>query len=155
MAIIDGADGPAHDEPGEQIEHHRQVRLAALADPQLAGVADPALIRPLGREFLPKQIVGHRLIVIAHRGPLVPLADAGLQPLLLHQPNDSLAAHTLPPLHEVVRDPRAAVVPAAAGERRMNEHLEATVLSGPRRLRARAPGMEATRRHAERATQRT
>jgi len=34
----------------------------------------------------------------------------------------------------------------------MDEHLEATVLSGPHRLRAHTPGMEATRRHAERAS---
>jgi hypothetical protein len=74
MAIIDGADGPPDDESREQIEDDPQVRLTALADPQLARVADPALIRPLRGELLRHQIVGHRLpgrsryLRWAHRG---------------------------------------------------------------------------------------
>ena len=52
MAIVDGADGPPDDKPREQVEDDRQVRFAVLADPQLAGIADPPLIRPLGGELL-------------------------------------------------------------------------------------------------------
>src|SRR3954470_24777672 len=47
MAIVDGADGPADDEPGKQVQDHREVRLALLTDAELARVTDPPLIRSL------------------------------------------------------------------------------------------------------------
>src|SRR6266849_3522877 len=35
VAIIDRADRPPHDEPGEQVEDRREIELAALADDEL------------------------------------------------------------------------------------------------------------------------
>lgn len=52
MAIVDGADGPADDEPGKQIQDHRQVGFPLLADAELARVPDPPLIRTLRRDIL-------------------------------------------------------------------------------------------------------
>jgi hypothetical protein len=92
--------------------------------------------------------------VSAHRRPLVSLAHASFQALFLHQANDQLAADGLPPLDEVILDPRAAVVPPASDERRVHEGLGAAVLLCSCRFRSRAPGVEPTRRHAERATER-
>ena len=40
MAIVDGADGPPHDEPGEQIEYDREVRFPVVPDAQLARAPD-------------------------------------------------------------------------------------------------------------------
>ena len=45
MAVVDGAHGPSHDEPGEQIQDRRKVELPAAADDELRRVADPPLIR--------------------------------------------------------------------------------------------------------------
>jgi hypothetical protein len=49
MAIVDRADRPADDKPGIQIQDDRQVGLPVLANAQLAGVTDPALIRSISR----------------------------------------------------------------------------------------------------------
>jgi hypothetical protein len=84
MPIIHSAEGPADDEPREQIQDHREVELAARADDELGGVADPPLIGAVGRELPVEQIRRHRLIVITHRRVLVPLPDAGFQPVLAH-----------------------------------------------------------------------
>ena len=45
VTVVDGADGPAHDESREQVEHGGEVELAAATDDELRRVADPALIR--------------------------------------------------------------------------------------------------------------
>jgi hypothetical protein len=50
VPIVDGTDGPAYDEPREQVEDHRQIELAATADDELRCVTDPALIRTRGLE---------------------------------------------------------------------------------------------------------
>ena len=42
---LTGADRPADDEPRVQIEDRGEVQLAALADHELGGVADPAPVR--------------------------------------------------------------------------------------------------------------
>jgi hypothetical protein len=51
IPVIDRADGPPDDEPGEEIEDRGQIQLATLGDCELRRVADPALIRGLSREF--------------------------------------------------------------------------------------------------------
>ncbi len=84
---------------------------------------------------------------------VVPLADAGRQPLLLHQPNDPLPAHGLVPFDEVVVDPRAAVVPAASRERSVHQDFQPAVFLRPCRLGSGAPRIEPTGRHAEHPTQ--
>ncbi len=45
MTVVDGAHGPSHDEPGEQIKNRREVELPGPADDELRRVADPPLIR--------------------------------------------------------------------------------------------------------------
>jgi hypothetical protein len=70
--------GPADDEAGEQIENHREVQLAALADHECARIADPALIRALGRKLLLQEIGRNRLVVMAVGRHFVALAHAGL-----------------------------------------------------------------------------
>ncbi len=45
IPVVPGADGPAHDEPREQVERRRAVQLPAAADDELGRVAHPALIR--------------------------------------------------------------------------------------------------------------
>ena len=70
MPIVDGADGPAHHEAREQIEHRRQIELPALADDELGRVADPPPIGRVRGELSVEEIRRHRLIVVAHRGAL-------------------------------------------------------------------------------------
>ena len=95
VPIIHGAHRPTDDEPGEEVEDHREVELAAGADDELGGVADPALIRGVRLELAVEQIRRDRLIVIAPRRELVPLAHPRFQALFLHQPHHALAAHAL------------------------------------------------------------
>jgi hypothetical protein len=64
VTVIHGTERPADDEPGMQIHDDRQIELGAAADEKLSGVADPTLIRPLGRESAIEDITGDRLIVI-------------------------------------------------------------------------------------------
>ena len=84
VAVIDGTERPADDEPGKQIEDHRQIELAAGGDDELGRIPDSALIRRRRLEPPVEQIGGHRLIVVAHRRVLVPLADPGFQAFFLH-----------------------------------------------------------------------
>jgi hypothetical protein len=123
VAIIDAAHRPADDEPREQIENRRQVQFAALADHEFGGVADPALIRRVGRELPVEDIRRHRVVVIAHRRAREPPADPRLQALFLHQPNDAFAADPHVLLEQVTMNPRAAVPVLARLERRVHQHL--------------------------------
>ena len=56
MSVIDGAQRPADDETRIQVEDGRQVQLAALADHELRGVADPALVGRFGRELAVEEL---------------------------------------------------------------------------------------------------
>jgi hypothetical protein len=56
MPIVDGADRPPHGERREQIAHDGEVPFAILTNAQLADVADPSLIRSVGRELLLQQM---------------------------------------------------------------------------------------------------
>ncbi len=93
MTIVDGADGPADDEAGKQVENRGQIELAVLTDHELARVADRALIRRVGPKLPVEQIRGDRLTVITHRRHLESLARARVEALGLHQPHDSFPTH--------------------------------------------------------------
>ena len=153
MPVVHRADRPADDEPREQIEDHRQVELAAAADDELGGVADPPLIRR-GRLELPvEQIGGHRLVVIAHRRRLVALAHPRLQAFFLHQPHDALAADGSLLLDQVLVHARTAVPLPARFERRAHQDLQAAILAGACRLRPTAPRVEPARRDVQTPTE--
>src|SRR5439155_4094502 len=117
MAIVDGADRPAHDEAGEQIQNRGQIEFPALADDELGGIADPALIRGVGRELPIEQIRGNRLAMMAHGRACEALPDPGLQAILLHQTDDPLAAHPHLLLEQVPVNPRTPVPLLALLER--------------------------------------
>jgi hypothetical protein len=57
VPVIDCTDRPPDDDAREEVQDGGQIQLAALADLELGGVADPALIGGLGRE-LPVEEVG-------------------------------------------------------------------------------------------------
>ena len=153
MPIVHGADGPADDEPREQIEDRREVQLAALADHELRRVADPALIRRRGRELPIQQIGGDRLIVVAHRRAFEPLARPRLQAVFLHQSHDALAADVLVLLDQILVDARAAVAMLALLERGPHQHCQPAIVAGMRRFRTALPGVEAAARDAQTATE--
>ena len=128
MPIIHGADRPADDEPRVQVQDRREIQLVAAADDELRRVADPPLIRRGGRELPIEQIGRDRLVVIAHRRELEPPPHAASQAVLLHQPDDPLAADRLAVLDQVLREcagcrscagwPRRTRAPSRAAGRR-------------------------------------
>jgi hypothetical protein len=73
MAIVDGADRPAYDEPRKQIGNRRRYKLPALADGKRPRVAYPTLIRRLGDELAIEKIRRDGSVVIAHCGAREPL----------------------------------------------------------------------------------
>lgn len=83
-AIIHGADGPTHDEPGVQVENRRQVQLGPLANHKLGGVAGPALVWRGRGEVAIQQVGRDRIRVIAVGRLLESLGDL---------PRDLLCAH--------------------------------------------------------------
>ena len=84
-----------------------------------------------------EEVGSDRLVVVAHRGALEALADAGLEPLLLHVPDDALAAHVdAVGLGQLGLDARAAVGPAAPLVRLPDEDADLLVLERVRRRRA-------------------
>src|ERR687895_676856 len=102
VPVIDRAHGPAHDEPRVQVEDRRQVQLATLADDELGGVADPALIRRVCRELTVEEIARHRLIVITHGRAREPFPDPRPQSVFLHQPDHALATDAFLLLEEIL-----------------------------------------------------
>ena len=109
-------------------EDRRKVELPAAADDELGGVAGPPLIRR-GRLKVSVQEIGrHRLIVITHRGELVPPAPR-LQPVFLHQAHDPFAADVLLLLEEILVNARAAVALLARLKRRPHQHGQPAVLA--------------------------
>ena len=135
MSIVDRADGPADDEPREQVEDRRQIQLPALANHELRRVADPAPIRRVGRELPVEQIRRDRLIVIAHRRAFEPLPGPRFQPVLLHQPNHALAADARVLLEQILVNARAAVPLLARVKRRAHQHPQLPIALGVGRFR--------------------
>jgi hypothetical protein len=155
MAVVHRAEGPADDEPREQVEDDREVQLA-LRRAQLGGVPNPSLVRPLGREVAREQILSHRLPVVAVGGVLEPPLRPAHQPLLLHQPDDSLAAHLDALLLQRAVDSWAPVLPSALRAPRVclahlhTQQLVSLVVCARRPL---LPRVEARLRHVERPAQ--
>src|SRR5690606_27139391 len=112
-------------------------------------VADPALVRSLGLELAVEDVRCDRLVMVAHRRALAPLACTRLESIRLHQPDDAIASDLLALLAHVLEDARAAVGLAALVERRLDDHLQLRVLLRARRRRTLAPCVEPGRRHAE------
>ena len=146
VSIIDGADGPTHDEPREQIQDGREVQLAAAADDELRRVTDPSLIGTGRLEATVEQIRRHRLIVVAHRRGLESLPGARFETVFLHQADDALATDALGLLDQILVNARAAVSLATLIERRTYQHLEPSIGPGVRGLRAPTRSVEAARR---------
>ena len=153
MAVVDGTDGPPDHEAREQVENGCQVELPALADDQFRRIAHPALVRRIGREVLIQHIRRHGLVVVAHRGDLIPLPLAGLQALFLHQAHHAFPTHRHALLDEVFVDARAPIPLFALGKRGPHQHPQAVVRLPMRRCRARAPRVEPAPRHLEAPTQ--
>ncbi len=75
--------------------------LAAAADDEFGGVADPPLIQSRRGELARQHIGGDRLIVFAHRRRAKALPRSGAQALGSHQPRDALLADALALLAQV------------------------------------------------------
>jgi hypothetical protein len=112
----------------------RSAGQLAVLGHELRRVAHPAPVRSVRRELPVEQVRRYRLVVVAHRGDPVPLPDPCLEPLLLHDPDDPLAADEDPVrLGQLDVDARAAVRPAAALVGLAYEERDAPVLDGPPR----------------------
>ena len=149
MPVVDRADRPADDEPREQVEDRRQIQLAALADDELGGVADPAPIRRVGRELPVEQIRRDRLVVIAHRRAFEAFPRPRFQAVLLHQPNDPLAADADLLLEQIFVNARAAVPLLARVERGAHQHPQLPIALGVGRFGPPAPRVVPAGRHPQ------
>ena len=83
--------------------------------------------------------------MIAHRGRVEPLPDAGLEPLGPHQPHDPLATDRDALLEEILEHPGAPVGAAVALVRRSDQHAQLAIPHRMRRLGPLLPGIEAAR----------
>src|SRR5712692_4158950 len=155
VSIVRRADGPPDDKPGEQVENGGKIQLAALADDELRRVADPALVHCRRRELPIEQIRGHGLVMIAHGRDCEPLAHPCFQALFLHQSDHALAADVFLLFEQILVDTRAAVPMLAPLKRRPDQHFQAAIVTGMRRFQTALPGVEATARHAQTATENT
>src|SRR3954447_7079388 len=153
MPIVDGAEGPADDVPRVQIQNRGNEQLRAAADQKLRGVADPPVIRAVGGELPIQHVGGDRLIVIAHRRPLVSAPCPHHDPLLAHQASDALLADPLAVFDKIFPDARPAVGPTTGVVRGSHAHAEMAIAAGVGRFRAALPRVEAAARDLHTATQ--
>lgn len=136
VSIVDGADGPTHDEPREKIQNCREVELPTAADHHLRRVADPSLVRGFGHELPIQKVRRDRLIVVAHRSDLESLALSSDQALFLHQAGNTLFADSDSVFEEIAVNARAAVVRATAFKRSVDQDPESTIMLRVRRFGA-------------------
>ena len=139
IAVVHGADGPAHDKAGVEVEDGCQVQLGAGADHELGGVADPALIRPRGRELPVQHVPRDWLIGVADGRDLEALAHPRLQAFGLHEADDPFATNGDALLDQIFVHARAAVGPAAHLMRRTNQDPQRLVSLGVSRGRPPLP----------------
>src|SRR5262249_28928828 len=126
VSIVDGAEGPSHHEPGEQVQDRRYVH-AARSDDDLSRITHPALVGSARLELPGKKIGSDRLLVIGHRRALVPATNAPFQALVAHDSRHALAANSLALGDELRVYARAAVVMPALRVRGTNEHGQSPV----------------------------
>ena len=153
MAIVDGTDGPADQEPRVEIENRREIELPTAADHELGRVADPALVRCGGDEVLREHIRRDRQIVIAHRRAPKTLPRPRGEAFPLFQPNYPLPTDAMPLLEQVAMNPWTAIGAATYLMRRANQHAQLLVALGMRRFGPGVPRVEATQRHVQRPTE--
>ena len=144
-----------NEKPRVEVQHGRQVELAAAPDPKLRRVRDPALIGRIGDEVPGEHVRGDRLVMLAHRRPLEPFAHTGTQALELHQPHYAFATDRLALLPQVLMHARAAIPTPAPLMRGSDQHAQPLVSSSPRRRRPVPPRVEPARRDIEDPTHRS
>ena len=150
MAIVDGTDGPADEEPRVEVEDRRQVERTTAANDELGRVANPALVRRLGHKVLAKHIRRDGLIMVAHGRTFEAFPHARREPLRPHQPHHPFAADG-DALFDQVLVHAGAPIPIATGlMRRADQHAELPVPLCVCRLGPPAPRVEPARRHVER-----
>ena len=109
MAVVDGADGPPHEEPRVEVQDGRDVELPTTADDELRRVRHPPLVRGVGDKRLRQHVGRDRLIVLAHRRLCEPLPHAALEALGLHEPHDTFATEPLAGVDQILVYPRTTV----------------------------------------------
>src|SRR5688572_14757352 len=152
-AVIDRADRPADDEPRVQIEDHREIPLAVLADRELAGVAEPSLIRRGGREIAVEHVWGDRVVVPAVGCLLESLPHLALESFLPHQPGHALLADGFAVLLQVLPQIGASVTMLAGGMERAQLCAQHQITLRPRGQCPFRPRIEAAGRDLQTAAQ--
>ena len=99
-------------------------------------------IQDVGRDWL---------VVVAHRGALVPTPHASLQLLLLHQTNDPFAADVLAGGGQLRMHARTSIRAPALFVGFTHQHAEAPIITRVLRLRAPAPRVIAGARYSQSA----
>src|SRR5881396_2307550 len=133
---------PAHDAPGEQVHHRRQV-APALAQAQVREIAYPDLVGARRQGLIQAQVTGLGEEPAHHARTLaVKPAHAGAQPQLAHQARNALVAATNPLSPEHFVHPRRAVAPAAVAVDALDPGPELLVIALPLAAIALRPSVE-------------
>jgi len=119
--------------PGMQVQDHRQIE-PALAGPDIADVARPFLIGPVGGEVALQQVWGDVEGVIAVRRRFELACPFNDNPVLSHQPPNTPVPHINPDFLQFFGHARAAI--AAQAQARLlldvgqNHHVRALPAAG-------------------------
>jgi hypothetical protein len=119
--------GPAHDEPGIDIQHHRDVD-PALSGPHGGDIREPFPIRSKSREIALQQIGSHRIAVATIGGAHAPLLLDSAQARLPHQARDAMFATTDALRPQFGMNTRTAIDRSAMQERLRNVLRQAFIL---------------------------
>src|SRR6266851_4094372 len=153
---------PAHDAPGEQVHHGRQV-APALAQTQVREIPHPNLVGARRQGFIQAQVPRLQEEFVNAAGIAVHAADPSPQASLAHQARHPLvaAAYALAPEHFV--HARRAVAPAAVAVDALDPGAQRLVVAQALAAVSAQPGVEpaprdlvapAKKRHAVRWTAR-
>lgn len=112
-------------------------------DTQLRRIADPALIRPVGRELPIEHVAGDGMIVIAHRRMAMAATYAADEAVLAHQRCDPLLTDGFPLLVQIFPHARVPIAPTARLVRSPDQHAQSLIATRMRRDRTLMPGIEA------------
>ena len=144
MPVVDGTDGPADEEPREEVEHRREIELPAAADPELCGVCHPPLIRRVGDKLLAEHVRGNRLIVLTHRRARVSLTHTSPEALDPHEAHDPFATHGDALVDEILVHSWAAIPAETRFMRRADQDTQLLVPPRVGRRGPATPRVEAT-----------